>query len=295
MTTLRLAPLFLLSAVLTASAVNYSYDAAGRLSKIDYGSSGSITYSYDKAGNVLSRTVVSGGRNPAPSTAAVVNGASFVPELSPGSWITVAGTNLAVTRADLTTLPMPTTLGGVRVLVNGVAIPLLVVLGTQINGQLPYEAKLGAGSLTVEVNGVASAAFPIVVKAAAPGIFLFADSRAVAQNVGDDGALTLNTSENPIKPGKSMVVYLTGQGALDIPIATGTQAGAATLSRPVAASSVTVGGKSAIVDFLGMTPGQISLVQANIRIPDDLTVGEHQVVVTIGGQASNSAKISVLP
>jgi YD repeat-containing protein len=42
-------------------AVTYSYDAAGRLSKVDYGNGTVITYSYDKAGNLLSRTVGASG------------------------------------------------------------------------------------------------------------------------------------------------------------------------------------------------------------------------------------------
>ena len=49
---------------------------------------------------------------------------------------------------------------------------------------------------------------------------------------------------------------------------TGAAAGSSSLSRPLANSQVTVGGKPATVTFLGMTPGQISLAQANIQIPD---------------------------
>lgn len=54
----KLSSILVLSGLLTAASVSYSYDAAGRLSKIDYGSGGSITYTYDSAGNLLSRTVV---------------------------------------------------------------------------------------------------------------------------------------------------------------------------------------------------------------------------------------------
>src|ERR1700743_2921763 len=43
-----------------AAGVIYSYDAAGRLAKADYGAAGVITYTYDKAGNLLSRTVAQG-------------------------------------------------------------------------------------------------------------------------------------------------------------------------------------------------------------------------------------------
>ena len=59
----KLIQIMLLSAVLAlAGTVNYSYDASGRLVKIDYGSGGSITYVYDNAGNLLSRTVVPAGQ-----------------------------------------------------------------------------------------------------------------------------------------------------------------------------------------------------------------------------------------
>jgi uncharacterized repeat protein (TIGR01451 family) len=41
------------------SDVNYTYDAAGRLIKVDYGNGTVITYTYDPAGNLLSRLVLS--------------------------------------------------------------------------------------------------------------------------------------------------------------------------------------------------------------------------------------------
>lgn len=54
----KLCFVFLFGLASWAANVNYSYDPAGRLAKIDYGSGGSITYTYDNAGNLLSRTVV---------------------------------------------------------------------------------------------------------------------------------------------------------------------------------------------------------------------------------------------
>jgi uncharacterized protein (TIGR03437 family) len=229
-----------------------------------------------------------------PVVTAVVNGASFLPVLAPGSWITIAGTALTTARVDAGSVPLPTALGSLHVKVNGVNIPLLVGLSTQINAQLPYEIKPGNATLTVDVNGVTSPATPIIVQPTAPGVFVFGSNRAVAQNVSDDGSLTVNTSTNPIVPGKSMIVYLTGQGALNNPVTTGDIASGSPLSIPQAEYSITVGGKSAIIDFLGMTPGQISLVQANIRVPD-LNPGDYAVVVTIGGQKSNDPVITVGP
>lgn len=44
---------------LFGGSVSYTYDAAGRLVKADYGSGGSIVYTYDSAGNLTSRTTTS--------------------------------------------------------------------------------------------------------------------------------------------------------------------------------------------------------------------------------------------
>ena len=43
------------------SSVKYTYDAAGRLIKVQYGTRTVITYIYDPAGNLLSRDVSAGG------------------------------------------------------------------------------------------------------------------------------------------------------------------------------------------------------------------------------------------
>jgi YD repeat-containing protein len=57
----RLIYFLFFTSISAAGAVTYSYDAAGHLSKIDYGNGTVINYTYDKAGNLLSRVVSSGG------------------------------------------------------------------------------------------------------------------------------------------------------------------------------------------------------------------------------------------
>jgi YD repeat-containing protein len=58
---MRIATLLILAGLASSFAdiVNYSYDDAGRLTKVDYGNGQSISYTYDKAGNLLSRQVSS--------------------------------------------------------------------------------------------------------------------------------------------------------------------------------------------------------------------------------------------
>jgi len=43
---------------LAAQTVNYTYDAAGRLTGVSYPNGTAITYTYDAAGNLLSSNVV---------------------------------------------------------------------------------------------------------------------------------------------------------------------------------------------------------------------------------------------
>ena len=226
---------------------------------------------------------------PAPVIAAVVNGATFAGgSLSPGAAITITGTNLASTTAQFTSAP-PTTLGGTSVMINGQSIPLFYVSPTQINGQLPYEVPIGTASVKVMSSGATSTAASITVTAAAPGIFLIGTNRAAATN--GDGSV--NISANPTAPGDTITVYFTGIGPLDHAVATGQPAPlSGPLSRASLPVSVTVGGQTANVVFAGLTPGSVSLAQANVVVPS-LSSGDYPVVITVGGAASNAPVISV--
>src|SRR5947209_2700881 len=50
-----------------AETINYTYDDAGRLIRVSYGSGKTIHYTYDQAGNLLSRLVTSTPPEPAPA------------------------------------------------------------------------------------------------------------------------------------------------------------------------------------------------------------------------------------
>jgi uncharacterized protein (TIGR03437 family) len=55
---------------------------------------------------------------------------------------------------------------------------------------------------------------------------------------------------------------------------------------------VKVSGNSAIVNYMGLTPGSIGLYQANFVVPK-VAAGDHPLVITISGQNSNNPLISV--
>lgn len=92
----------------------------------------------------------------------IVNASDGGPNFSPGSFITVNGTNLA-SPAVAETLPPPTVLGGSCVVFDDVAIPLLQTSGGQISGQIPANMRPGLSVLQVRSLATAQHSAPLVV------------------------------------------------------------------------------------------------------------------------------------
>jgi DNA-binding beta-propeller fold protein YncE len=83
----------------------------------------------------------------------IVNSSDGSATVKPGGFITITGTNLALSAAA-TSLPTPNVLGGSCVVFNNVAIPLLQTSPTQISGQIP--ATVNAGTNVVQVRSLAT-------------------------------------------------------------------------------------------------------------------------------------------
>ncbi len=208
----------------------------------------------------------------------VVNAASNQPAIAPGSLISIYGTNLASTTATAAQVPWPPSLGNVSVTINGVAAPLYYVSSTQINAQVPFETQPGNATLSVSSGG--SAAFPVTTTG--PGIFL-------AQNFSDGNA---NSAGDPVAAGQYLVIYMTGQGAVDNPVATGAAAGSSPLSNSIAKVTATVGGQNAQVLFAGLTPGLVGVLQVDLQVPA-VASGSQPLIVTIGGVPSNTLSVAI--
>lgn len=224
----------------------------------------------------------------------VVNGASFAPApapVAPGSIISIFGANLAFSTAAASQAPLPVQLAGTSVTVNGAAIPLLFVSPSQINAQLPFEVTPGTAAAVVSTASGASSPAAFNVTSSAVGLFQFpGTNRAIALN--QDGSL--NSAGNPEMRGNTIVAFLTGQGPVSPPVATGAAAPADPLSQVPGPFTATVGGVPAAVQFLGLTPGFVGLAQANIQIPPGAPVGDQiGMFLSVNGQAGNTATISI--
>jgi uncharacterized protein (TIGR03437 family) len=167
---------------------------------------------------------------------------------------------------------------------------VLYANSTQVNFQIPWETKTGSATVLVSVNGLASTAVNITVQAAAPGLFVEGSHAAVL-----NADFSLNSSANPAKVGGTILAYLTGAGAVSPQPADGAAAGSNPLSLVTSTVTATLGGQPAVVSSTALAPGFVGLWQANIVVPSGLAQGDLPLIVSVGGQTSDSANVSVTP
>jgi len=207
---------------------------------------------------------------PVVSTAGVVNAASSLPAIAPGTLISIYGANLALSAAQPQVAPLPTTLGGTSVSINGTLVPLLFVSPGQINAQVPYETAPGTADLLVQSQGANSAPVKIQVAAIGPGVLTAGATNHILAMNDADGSLNQEGS----------------------PATTGSAAPASPFSLPEGAVQVAIGGQPAYVQFAGLAPYFVGLLQLNVQIPN-IPAGEVTFSVMIGGVAANDTVISV--
>lgn len=246
----------------------------------------------------------SGVRLPSISTGGVVNGASFGTQLpAAGSIGSLFGTALATATTAATSLPLPTTLGGVTLRINGIAVPLFFVSAGQINFQFPWELTgVTTPTATVTARGQTSSSQTVRLAATGPGLFSInsqgsgqgaiqiANTAIFAASVGSiPGA-----EARPAKRGEFLTIYCTGLGDVDTRPANGAGASGNPVANTRTPPTVTIGGVAATVSFSGLTPGFVALYQVNVQVPTSApSGGAVQLVVTSGGVASNTVTIAV--
>jgi adhesin/invasin len=226
---------------------------------------------------------------PGPAGHAITNAASFHSGASPGGAHTLFGAYLAASTQTASSFPLPTSLAGTRVLVNGIAAPLYYVSPSQINFQMPSGTAQGSASIVVTTIAGSSSGLTSRITPVQPGLFVSPDLRAKALNQD----LTLHTPQTPIGGGGYVILYLTGMGPTTPAVPDGQPAPTSPLAFVNGSVSATVGGRSATVQFAGLAPGFAGLIQVNVQIPTGLSLGDQPVFVTINGSPSNAGVIAV--
>lgn len=243
---------------------------------------------------------------------AITNAASFRPgPLAPGTLVDIAGSHLAdatVAARDDGVHSLPTKLGGVEAIFDGIALPLLSVSVHEVRVQLPY--KLGgatAGSIYIRTDHddgtvTTTTAAGVKIAAGSPGLFAFGGGQEPrsglvvhTEDSGKTGAPV--TGENPAVPGQVVTLWAAGLGAITwgrsaemgVPFA-GTAAQAAV---PVQAI---VAGRHARVLSAALPAGSIGVYEIRVLLPADLPSDlKTPLLVVQNGYLSNTVTFPVAP
>jgi uncharacterized protein (TIGR03437 family) len=287
-----------------------------------------VTQLYGSNVSVLLGTSFAQPPVPVVANGGVTNSASFAQDangdgapVAPGGLVSIFGTFPGATLQAATTVPLPTTAGGVTVTFNGISAPLVLVAPDGaypiINAQLPFDVlppgqTSGMATVVVTVNGVPSPSKLLTVVPVAPGIFtvppngignaimVFADPKDKVVKIAAPAAAaaSIGYPTGPISRGQAAFFYATGLGAMTPPVPNG--GGGLEIPGEVhlanAMPTVLVGGITAEVDYAGQAPGYPGVNQINIVIPPGAPSGSAvplQIRSPDGSVISNTALIAI--
>jgi uncharacterized protein (TIGR03437 family) len=278
-----------------STAQLHAFDASNLANELFKGSTGSYvkfstpTIANGKVYVGTTDSLAVFGLSNAPHLDSIVSAASFsAGPAAPGSIVSIFGSNLSTRPLNAKSAPLPTALGDFSLRVNGIPSPIFYVSPAQANAQIPYDVPTGQATLVATAGGILLPPISLTIQPTAANLWMLGPNQALVEN--EDG--TINGSKRPASPGSVVTAYLTGQGSLDLPIASGAAAPDDPLVRASAATSATIGKESADVLFAGMAPGMVGVYQVNVRVPQ-LAAGSYPLAVAIGASASNSALITV--
>jgi uncharacterized protein (TIGR03437 family) len=223
-----------------------------------------------------------------------VNAASFsrAPAIvSPGSLISVFGSNLAAETRVALAAPLPTRLSATRLEINGIAAPLLMVSPSQVNAQVPFEVSGNTATLMVDNGASRSAPISLTLAPSAPGIFTLQSGTGPAAAL-HSGDYSLVTASSPATAGEAVAIYCTGLGAVWPAVQTGHAAPSGRPATALGTPQVVIGGTPAEVLFAGLAPGFVGLYQVNVRVPGGLPAGAASLLL-LSGLPSNTATLSI--
>ncbi|HSW50586.1 MAG TPA: hypothetical protein VLH09_10445 [Bryobacteraceae bacterium] len=192
-------------------------------------------------------------------------------------------------------LPLPWSLGGVRVWVGGAPAPLFAVAAgqgyQQIDIQVPQEAQSDGRDMEVIVEQGGergSARVPLLLTS--PGEFFRwpGTDRGVFQHWPD---YSLVTPENPARPGETLITYLTGMPRTSPTVPSGQASPFEPLARVpsyciaynycdkyTVEEAMALGFEGTAL-WVGLVPGLVGVYQINFVLPASAVAGDKRVVL----------------
>lgn len=238
------------------------------------------------------------------ASATTVSAASYANAAASEGIVALFGTGLATNTTGATTLPLPTTLDGVQVMVRDAlgttrAAPLFFVSPGQINFQIPPGTTAGSAFIYALRNSSAVGQGDVTIATVVPSLFAAnADGQGVPAGYAilqkQDNSQTLRAIAQlngtsgkfeaiPIDLGSAndqvfLVLFGTGFRYRSI----------------LSAATCTIGGTSAEVLYAGTQNGFAGLDQANILIPHSLAGrGSVDLHFVVDGMAANTLALNI--
>jgi uncharacterized protein (TIGR03437 family) len=226
---------------------------------------------------------------PALNAGGIVDAATDLPALSPGSLASIYGTGMATTgnssTFDTSTDTFSNDVAGVQVFLNGEASPLIFLSSDQINFAIPWDSLVGP-ALNVEVmlNGILSNPIPITLGTAAPSLFgiPYNDSALGVANVAIDSC---PNNEAP-QAGAYCTLWGNGFGPTNPALTDGGLAPPPPLAWTDSTCALTIDGVTAQVTYCGGAPGEI-IYQLNFVFPPGVGSGAQKGTLTINDNTGN--------
>ena len=223
--------------------------------------------------------------------------ASFKAPVTGNSIIAAFGEKLASRTEVAATLPLPISLAGTTVRVNGQPAPLFFVSPGQINYLMPPGIMPGAATVQVNSGDGDVSNGTVLVSPVAPGLFSFsADGQGLAAGFALRVRANGSRVNEPIAdcgPGGCRPVPIdlsfSSEEVFLILYGTGIRGNSG-----LSATRASIGGEPVEVLYAGPQPSLAGLDQINLRLPRGLRGrGMANIVFTGEGQPSNTVQVAI--
>jgi uncharacterized protein (TIGR03437 family) len=231
------------------------------------------------------------------SDGGVVNAADDRTAFSPGTFMSIYGGGFATTPSQAPGAPLPATLGGtsVEIIDNGqngqlVNAPLFFVAPGQINAQMPFNV---VGPLQVQVRTSIGVSDPVNIGLLVSSPKLFTTTlNGLGQAIALHADYSLVSAASPAHHNETIILYLTGLGAVSPSLPAGAGGGDGSPGNPlnvvITTPTVTIAGLPANVTWAGLAPYYPGLYQLNVQLPNAQLSSESTVIVQGGATPSQS-------
>jgi uncharacterized protein (TIGR03437 family) len=218
----------------------------------------------------------------------VVDDATFEPgaAVAMGDVTTIFGGQLSESAPRRASgVPLPASLGGASVFVNGLAAPLFYSSFGQILFQMPSGTSSGAATVQVMRDGQMSNTVSVNVAQRAPKI-------AAVTSLSYD----LRDVSHPASAGDTLILWAVGLGPTTPNVPDGAPAPADPPAIVTDAPTARFSGSvyhDVAPSFAGLSPGGVGLYQVAVTVPLDAPPGIVNVALCFPGLCSNSVPVAV--